>query len=768
MSEKQTKSGKTRSSFLAKYTMAVGSDSWPTGRSGAFIWCGLVVLLLVFAPTSAQTETQEPSKEAQTRAYWGELMHYTLIGKWEPAQEYGKALLALEPDPLVMLQLAESDQYGHHYRNLGLMEKNAPQAIKDVAIEVLKLVEKGRYMRRTDSERIAVEIKRLSSGTTRARMLALQRLKDSGEWAVPIMIEALRDPDRSEEISLISWAMPQLGQPAINPLVAVLGQSRELNIKLVVLDALQKIGYEHALPYIQRVIEDPQSSLELKNAAISAYRAIDRQNNSVLVIPAAMLFEQLAESYYNHLPSLAVPANQEQASLWFWNDQNGLFVEQVPRGVFDELMTMRCCELSVGLDYTRTDAISLWLSAFFRLEAEGYVQPGYFGPLHPDAATYALTMGPEYLHRVLARALTDHNRPVALAAIHTLQRNSGQQSLLYELDASQPLIKAMSFPDREIRFSAALAVGGVLPHKNFDHSEMVVPILAEALRQKGQFCALAVIVNQDQRNNMVASLRDSEAFADVIADERFPTAFERAERAPSLDMVVLSCDIEHPNLEEVLKIMQKDHRLAFCPTLILSDPSSLTSLSKLQEKYPFVAVMLENSPAGTARQLASQIMERNNAKFFESDLADKYATASAEVLYRLALTENTVLPLKAAEPPLIEALYEQRPQIQHNAVETLARIDSAEAQRAIAKLALDETVEMPIRLSAFENLTVSAKKHGHLLLSEQIDAIYNRIISSLDVDSELRTRAAQAYGSLNLPSPRISQLILSQGKADSR
>jgi HEAT repeat protein len=767
MSEKRTKSGKTRSSFLAKYTMAVGSDIWPTGRSGAFIWCGLVVLLVVFAPTLAQTQPQEPDKEAQTREYWGDLMHYTLIGKWEPAQEYGKALLALEPDPLLMLQLAESDQYGHHYRNLGLMEKNAPQALKDLAIEVLKLVEKGRYMRRTDSERIAVEVKRLSSGTTRARMLALQRLKDSGEWAVPIMIEALRDPDRSEEISLISWAMPQLGQPAINPLVAVLGQSRELNIRLVVLDALQKIGYEHALPYIQQVIEDPQSSLELKNAAINAYRAIDRQN-SVLVIPAAMLFEQLAESYYNHLPSLEVPANQEKASVWFWNDQNGLFVEQVPRGVFDELMTMRCCELSVGLDSTRTDAISLWLSAFFRLEAEGHVQPGYFGPLHPDAATYALTMGPEYLHRVLARALENQNRPVALAAIHTLQRNAGQQSLLYELAASQPLIKAMSFPDREVRFSAALAVGGVLPHKNFEHSETVVPILAEALRQKGQFCALAVIANQDQRNNLATSLRDSEAFADVIADERFPVAIERAQRAPSLDMVVLSHDIEHPNLEEVLKIMQKDYRLAFCPTLILSDPSSLTSLGELQEKYPFVAVMLENSPPGTAKQLASEIMERNNAKFFESDLADKYAIAAAEVLHRLALTENTVLPLKAAEPPLIEALYEQRPQIQHNAVETLARMDSAEAQRAIANLALDETAEMPIRLSALENLTVSAKKHGHLLLSEQVDAIYNRIIISLDVDSELRTRAAQAYGSLNLPSPRISQLILSQGKSDSQ
>ncbi len=80
-------------------------------------------------------------------------------------------------------------------------------------------------------------------------------------------------------------------------------------------------------------------------------------------------------------------------------------------------LAMRSCENAVRLDPTRSGAISLWLSSFFRLEAEGFEQPVYFGERHAKAGTYALTAGPEFLHRVVVRALRNRNRPVAMAAI---------------------------------------------------------------------------------------------------------------------------------------------------------------------------------------------------------------------------------------------------------------------------------------------------------------------------------------------------------------
>jgi len=718
----------------------------------------LVSVLLTGTWAWAQeAEAEDSGQEAKSRLYWDELMHYALIGRLDLAQQYGEALLASRPNPVVLLELAESDRYANSYRNLALMQGEA--GLRDVVAQILKLTEEGRFLQRTDTKRIATEVKRLS-GTTRGRMMAIERLKDSGEWAVPVIIEAMRDPDRSNELAIIRWALPQLGRSAVNPLIMVLQQCQDLHVRLIVVESLGKIGYHSALPYIKQVIEDEKSGSELKSACVTAIQTIDPHEQS-RGKSAAQLFEQSALNYYNHLSSLEVPANQDYANVWFWTDAEGLVREEVARGMFDELMTMRSCENAVRLNPKLASAISLWLSAFFRMEAEGYDQPEYFGPAHADAGTYALTAGPEYLHRVLARALKNVNRPVALDAIMALKRNAGQQSLLYEVQSQQPLIKALIFPDREVRFSAALAIAGALGEKPFAQSEQVVAILAEALRQKGQRYAIVVDSNQQRRNRLAAEMGQTGEFTEVIANEHLAVALEQAKILPSFDLVVLSSEIVQPNINEALDIMQKDYRLAFCPTVVLCEVNKLTKIKKLQDRYAFVKVILEQANAEDVLDAAGDILERNQAWPFEQELADAYAIDAAQVLRNLAITQNKVLNLQKAQAALIDAVREERKAIQTAATQTLARMDSLDAQRAIAALALDEQVELPTRLMALQNLSVSAKAYGNYLLAEQIDKLY-QIVSSREIDVRLRNLAAEAYGAFNLPSAKISQLIIEQ------
>ena len=738
--------------------------------------CGMVLLklwilalslgvgLLGAQAATAQPASDDDAKAQQTEHNWAEMMHYTLIGNWDEARGFGELLLSADPDPILLLNLAEDDRYADHYRNLALMKANTPLA--EVAEGILQLVEEGRFHRRTDRRRIEMEVKRLS-GSTRGRMMALERLKDSGEWAVPVIIEALRDTTRGGELAVIRRALREMGKPAVNPLVVALQQCDELNIKLIVLDALGRIGYGSAAPYIRQIIETETPGAKLYDAALEAIDRIDKQGQT-RNLTAAALFEQLAQDYYTHLSSLAVPADQEYANIWSWDNQKGLVYERVKCGAFDELMAMRCCEQALRIDANRSEAISLWLSAFFRFESEGFSQPGYFGDNHADAATYALTAGPEYLHRVLQRALQDRNRPVALAAIEALQRNSGQQSLLYNLESQQPLIAALSYPDRQVRFSAALSIGGALPRDDFEYSEVVAPILAEALRQKGQRYAVVVDENDGRRNELVAQIRELGEFAEVVSGTHFAVALEQARRIPSFDLMVLSADIQQPNAGQAVEIMKKNYRLAFCPTIIISPVETVAQARNLREASTFVEVLLEDATLAEIIAAAAEILVRNQARPFEQDLADYYAAQAAEVLRRLALAINTVVDPKDALTALIEAISDQRRGIQQDAAETLARIDSLEAQRTIARLALDESVELDIRLMAFRNLAVSAKAYGNLLLAEQIDAIYTDLVSSLEVDPELRNLAAEAYGSLNLPSARISQLIKDQSKIGER
>lgn len=719
---------------------------------------GFFLLLLTAGAASGQEDRTLETVKPDVLKSWDELMHYAMLGNWELAQNYGKALIDLNPEPQDLLLLAESDRYANSYRNLSMMQANTPLA--ELAAAILKLVEEGRFQRRTDTVAIVREVKRLS-GTTRGRMLAIERLKDSGEWAVPVMINVLRDTSRSDEVSLIRWALPQIGRPAVNPLVVVLQKNPALNIQVIVLDALGKIGYRSALPYIKEILENSQSSPELKAVAQEAYAAIVGNDTGTAFFNAADLFYGLAEDYYNEVPSLAPLANEENANIWFWQDKEGLYKEQVPRGAFNELMAMRACEDAIRLEPAMADAIALWQSAFFRLEAQGFAQPAYFGEHHADAATYALTAGPEYLQRTLARALDNRNRPVALAAIQALRRNSGQQSLLFVVGQRQPLIEALNYPDREIRFSAALTIGASLPAKPFEKSEFVVPIIGEALRQQGQRCAIVIDNDQNRRNNLVAQLRTTEKFAQVVSGDNFNIALEQAQDFPSIDIVILDAALGLSGIQDTLKLMQGDYRLAFCPTLVISNTLASHEVDGIKAQSPFVDVVLADSASAEMLQDANAILERNQARAFAQELGDKYAADAAEVLLSLAVTDNRILPPVQALKALLPAIRDTRPVIQQAVLQTLARLDSTDAQRAIADFALDDKVELNTRLLALNCLAISAKSHGQLLLMDHIDALY-AIVGATDQDPQLRNLAAQAYGALNLPSAKVSQLILDQ------
>ena len=724
-------------------------------RIRVLMWVFLSLALSFGNALDAQSTSAQTDKATQTRESWDEMMHYALIGRWDLAQGYGQALLQSDPDPVVMLDLAQSERYANSYKTLALMQTNTP--LKGIAEGVLKLVEEGRFRQRTDVGRIADEVKRLS-GTTRGRMLAINRLKDSGEWAIPVMIEALRNPDRSDEYTYIRWALPQIGKSAVAPLVVVLQKSSDLNIRLIVLETLSKIGYKSTLPQIQQIIESEQASTELKTASVKAFQTIDPGSPT---ISAARRFENLAEAYYNQVSSLKVAANQSFATIWFWDDSEGLSWENVPRGAFDELMAMRSCETAVKLDPTLSTAVSLWLSAFFRLESEGYSYPAYFQQNHADADTYALTAGPEYIIPVLSRALKNRNQPLALASIHVLQRNSGQQALLQALGDRQPLITALTFPDRQVRFSAALAIAGALPSKSFHQHDMVVPILAETIRQEGQSFAMVVDKNQQRRNRLVAELRDSGLFSDVVSNENFAIAVGQAKSLPSVDLIVLAEDIDQPSLSVSLELAKGDYRLAFCPIVILSTPRTLPATRRLKGNDTFVDVLLDPISIEGIIKKHKEIMDRNHATAFDQEVADRYALQADQVLRQLAMTNNEILPVGPSEAALIQVCFQDRKEIQIAAIQTLARVDSLKAQRTIASLALDSQRDIPTRLLALRHLAVSAKAFGNLLLSEQVNGLLD-IISSRQQEKQLRNLAAEAYGSLNLPSAEISNLITDQ------
>ncbi|MHC4226326.1 MAG: HEAT repeat domain-containing protein [Planctomycetota bacterium] len=410
-----------------------------------------------------------------------EFLHYTVIGRLDLAKGYAQALLASNPNPEELLDLSKENPQG--YQILLRAKESATDAeLADLSSQILALIEKGRFIRRSAPGIIAEEVRRLSS-TERGWFAAVKRLRNAGEYAIPFMLDAMADSSREDELPYIVRALPEIGRGAIRPLAAAL-QTENVTVKAEIITALGKIAYPQAQAYLKYIVENDSSS-QLRSVAQEALRQIDPDT---LQVPAAQLFYDLAEKYYYHAQSLTPAEDVNFANVWFWDPAaSKLAREQVDQSYFNELMAMRCCEWALKADAGFGSAIGLWIAAFFKSESVGVAaMPAYFGDRHADALVYATTAGVEYLHQALARAVKDRNAYVALGVIEALATTAGEKSLLYQLGPSQPVLQALTFNDRMVRYSAAIAIGAAGPTEGFAESKLVTANLAEALGQTAQ------------------------------------------------------------------------------------------------------------------------------------------------------------------------------------------------------------------------------------------------------------------------------------------
>ncbi len=455
---------------------------------------------------------------------WNDFLHYTAIGRFDLAQGYAQKLIDSSPDPKAVLALSESNPEG--YRLLLKMQTDS-DLLREVSGKILEIIERGRFELSTEPRIINEEIRRLST-TIRGRLAAEEHLRNAGEYAIPFMLDVLADESRKSEFANITSAIPKIGRSAIRPLVAAL-QTDNVAVKSEVIRALGQMGYPESLGYLKYVAEKDGSEV-LRQMALQALGKIDAE---AIKLPAAQLLFALAESYYHHAESVAPSSEFSFANIWFWDAKQGrLTREEVDLKYFHELMAMRNCEWSLKADPDLGKSIALWIAAFFKAESAGIEQPEYFGQGHPDAMTFATTAGPEYLHPALDRAITEGNAFVALGIVEALAANAGEASLLYRFGTEQPLVKALSFSDRAVRYSAAVALGQAGPNNEFVGSKLIVDLLAEAITDAGlpdlgreltdsyAMRAIQVLFSLAQTRNKIVDL--SQAREELIGATRDP------------------------------------------------------------------------------------------------------------------------------------------------------------------------------------------------------------------------------------------------------
>ncbi len=695
------------------------------------------------------------------RDLFANFMHNAVIGKFDRADNYAKALLARNPDPLEIM--AYSDEQTNSLKTLMLLIENVQ--ISDSAQKVIALIHQGELLVRKDPERIKLNIDKLG-GDPQTEFNAINRLRESGEYAVPWLVSTLQDKTREKLHQRIIRMLPRMGKEAVNPLVISLKMNDD-DTKQFVIRALGEIGYPQAVPYLLAVCQDPRISPELRKTVDAALNQLGVQASGEAIPDAGDAYVDLARQYYEDQGSVKADPRFDFANVWYWQDGR-LDRTEVPRIIFDEIMAMRCCEESLKLKANNDPAIAYWLAADIRRESQlgmdvesteqdrsAVVDPTKIENF-PRSTYFARTAGSKFDQMVLGLAIKYREPPVALGAVATLRLIAGADNLVGTEDDKQPLTEALTFPDLVVRIKAALTLAHALPREPFKGSDRVVPILAETLAQTGGRFVLVIEPDEANLNRVMGALRNEHTT--VIGEAQVLSGMERARRElPSVSAVFLATDVSNPTLVEAINALRSNHVFELAPIVLLTKKAQADQAADLDVMDEGIVTVPSNGDPNQLTDAWNTCAKSVGQTALGQDQALTLALDAVDALHKIAFSHSKVYDFSQAETALIRVLDRPEEVLQVAAVNVLALSGSSSAQQAVARVALNERNTESLRLVAFNALAESAKMSGRMLTED----LTNQLIKiALDEPNlTIRSAASQALGALNLPSNKSGQVI---------
>ena len=711
-------------------------------------------------PTSAPAAPEVGANETlseQVDDFW----HYGEIGRYDLQALLGAKIVAAgQEKPQDLLNAFEKVASQHHQPSgaqtdidLALLRWQAadPQ-MKTVAAQVIEVLNKGRFERRQSPQFIADNIKRLNQGE-RAYTLAMVQLRSSGELAVPQMVDILisQKPEDVQYHDVIRRALVDLGRLALSPLWAATEMDPKNPSLTTIAAVLGEIGYPASAAYLVALAHNPDASSEVKDEATIALRRLNINPDS----NPGDLFYDLANRFYYGTASVQPDPRSPKAFIWYWADRS-LVSKAIPPQIFNDIMTMRETEHALRLQPSRPDqSVALWLAGNIRRGIDlpqGETDPTRT-PDEPPAHYYNVAQGAQYLNLVLDRSLKD-NTPqspaVALAAIKSLQDIVGQSNM-FTGGRGQPLVDAMRFSDRQVRYEAAFAVAAALPQQRFQGQDRVVPLLAEAVVQSG-VPGVLIVGPQGERARLASELKGYS----TAGGQDPSAAVADSATVPAVDVILMSEDLGNPQIDRVIELASQNPRLERAAKLIM-----VHSLASPWVRMSLTDPTLSYTEAASGQPLIDAIEQaRKKAGGLPMDAQSATDTAlrSANLLAKLAISRGQILDLSVAESELLAALGDKRADLVKAVGEAVALLNSPRSQGALADRAGDSKNPPEIRVTLYKSLATSGKFFGNHLDPNQLNDLQQTVMAEKDLN--VRSAAAEARGALNLPAQDAKPLIV--------
>lgn len=700
------------------------------------------ITLLTSSPTFAQ-----PDVNGEDATLLKDFIHYVLIARLDLADGAGRALVdsnISDADLYVLVdELDIEDRLTDALVLAGRMDE-----LQEVAGLIDRRISKGRMDRARDPQEIERHIDNLT-GSARAQFLAEQALRNAGEFAVPQLLHVLQTNPSLSLKGKVARVLVLINRQAVTPLSVALPYLDPVTQEKVC-GILEEIGYRHAIPALVEIAQDSGSNPQV---AAAASKAADRlgasTNNNV-----AGLWLGLAENYWEERESLIAWPSEEENNIWNYMAGQGLLAVPVPTEVFYEVMAMRMSANALVHDASSGDALALWVASNFRRQDQlGDKEDPTYGANMRRPLFYAEAAGPEVAQRVLARANRDLNTPLARHAISVLESTAGGASLWTMNGARTPLVESLDFPERRVRYDAALALGRALPRQSFAGADRVVPILGSILRTGNEQYAAVIADNPEDARALAANLR-SRGFTVLPPAASFDMLQPNLTGIAGVDLFLLK--MASSRTDSTIAAIQSDARIAASPVLAILPGSEMIAARSEYQQDPRVSIVRLGANETQINNAIDNLIGRTLGGLITSDEADGYAESALHSLRDIAVSNTNAFDIADAEGALIEALGVFEGELYLTVAETLGWVGTQNAQRALLDAALNSDDEL-LKIELLNDVSDSAKRFGSFASDRHVSRLLQLVQNEM---GPLATAAARAHGALNLPPQNVVPLII--------
>lgn len=676
-------------------------------------------------------------------------IHYVLIARTDLARGSARALIDSGITPADLYRMI--DELDVSDRLVDALDRSARIAeLQEVAGQLQSMVRQGRIDVARDPNEIERHINNLD-GSARARLMAREGLVAAGEYAVPQLLDVLRSSASVAKQSAVRAVLVEIGRQAVTPLTTILPHVDPVLQEQIAL-MLGQIGWDHAQPALLALIQNARTEPRVRQVAQQAYEQLGGSPSSSLVD----LWVGLGEQYWAEYESLVAWPDEPMNNIWMYVPANlSLTMVPVPTEIFHEVMAMRTSENALRVAPDSDDALALWIASNFRRmdQLPADAEDATYGDDRRIPQYYAMAAGPRINQMVLGRAVADLNSELSRHAIEALRSTAGSVSLIMNESGGSPLVAAIDFPERRVRFEAALALAKALPTSSFPKADRVIPILAGAIIE-GDATYAAVIADNDEDQRTLRSLLEEMGFTVIAPQPTFDALRPELVNMAGVDLFMVDLPVDEA-LQTVQQIRTSNWVTSAPVMLRVSSDDALGVQQAIEDD--FRTDIVRTGVTETAMTAAvNSLVERTLGALITSEEAEQYSADALRTIRDVALSGSRVYNVADAESALTDAIYTFDGELRLLAGEALSWVNTPSAQQTLIAAALAEPDEF-MQISFLTNVADSARRFGSAADRSQVAQLRELVQKS---DGPVGTAAATAYGALNLPPSDLVPLVV--------